>query len=148
MNSSIRRMFAAVLALLLVTGAALAAGIKLQINSSQKIETQIEAFKKYLTSLPADQRDLWMKQIEAMAFFGLESQIDKSSDSLPQPAADTQMVWIPRSGSKYHKKATCSNMKNPRRSPRKTPSPWAMKAAASASPESRSLVFFRNLRTK
>ena len=41
-------MLAAVLALLLVTGAALAAGIKLQINSSQKIETQIEAFKKYL----------------------------------------------------------------------------------------------------
>lgn len=113
MNRSIRRMLAAVLALLLVTGAALAAGIKLQINSSQKIETQIEAFKKYLMSLPADQRDLWMKQIEAMAFFGLESQIDKSSDSLPQPAADTQMVWIPRSGSKYHKKATCSNMKNP-----------------------------------
>lgn len=102
MNSSIRRMLAAVLALLLVTGAALAAGIKLQINSSQKIETQIEAFKKYLTSLPADQRDLWMKQIEAMAFFGLESQIDKSSDSLSQPAADTQMVWITRATKSMH----------------------------------------------
>lgn len=29
-----------------------------------------------------------------------------------QPEAE-QMVWVPRSGSKYHKKSTCSNMKNP-----------------------------------
>lgn len=25
-----------------------------------------------------------------------------------------QLVWVPRSGKKYHKKKTCSNMKNPR----------------------------------
>ena len=27
--------------------------------------------------------------------------------------ASGQMVWIPRTGAKYHKKSTCSNMKNP-----------------------------------
>ncbi len=26
----------------------------------------------------------------------------------------TVMVWIPQSGTKYHSKASCSNMKNPR----------------------------------
>ena len=29
------------------------------------------------------------------------------------PTAAVQMVWIPVSGSKYHSKASCSNMKNP-----------------------------------
>ena len=28
-------------------------------------------------------------------------------------ATQEQMVWVPRSGSKYHKKSTCSSMKNP-----------------------------------
>ena len=27
--------------------------------------------------------------------------------------SSTVMVWIPRTGKKYHKKSTCSNMKNP-----------------------------------
>lgn len=26
---------------------------------------------------------------------------------------DTEMVWIPKAGSKYHRKSSCSNMKNP-----------------------------------
>lgn len=26
---------------------------------------------------------------------------------------DESLVWIPKSGSKYHSKSTCSNMKNP-----------------------------------
>ena len=29
------------------------------------------------------------------------------------PASDEPLVWIPKSGSKYHSKSTCSNMKNP-----------------------------------
>ena len=29
------------------------------------------------------------------------------------PATTAQMVWIPATGSKYHRKASCSNMKNP-----------------------------------
>lgn len=28
-------------------------------------------------------------------------------------ASDEPLVWIPKSGSKYHSKSTCSNMKNP-----------------------------------
>ena len=36
----------------------------------------------------------------------------------PQPAAETPAtegeVWIPNSGSKYHKSSDCSNMKNPK----------------------------------
>lgn len=29
-------------------------------------------------------------------------------------AAEGPLVWVPLSGSKYHSKSTCSNMKNPR----------------------------------
>jgi competence protein ComEC len=30
-----------------------------------------------------------------------------------QPTTNSVMVWIPNSGSKYHSKSSCSNMKNP-----------------------------------
>lgn len=35
------------------------------------------------------------------------------ASSHPQQAPAAGMVWIPRTGSKYHSTATCSNMKNP-----------------------------------
>ena len=41
----------------------------------------------------------------------------KPAESVTQPPAEqpgnTDMVWIPKSGSKYHSRSNCSNMKNP-----------------------------------
>ena len=41
----------------------------------------------------------------------------KPAESVTQPPAEqpgnTDMVWIPKSGSKYHSRSSCSNMKNP-----------------------------------
>lgn len=41
----------------------------------------------------------------------------KPTESVTQPPAEqpgnTDMVWIPKSGSKYHSRSSCSNMKNP-----------------------------------
>ena len=31
----------------------------------------------------------------------------------PAPQKSSEMVWIPRTGERYHRKETCSNMKNP-----------------------------------
>ena len=31
----------------------------------------------------------------------------------PSPQQSSEMVWIPRTGQRYHRKQTCSNMKNP-----------------------------------
>jgi len=44
------------------------------------------------------------------------SQEQKSTSSTIEKAKDSNsevMVWIPATGKKYHKKSTCSNMKNP-----------------------------------
>lgn len=34
-------------------------------------------------------------------------------ETQPLPTPSEQMVWIPKTGTKYHSKSTCSNMKNP-----------------------------------
>jgi hypothetical protein len=34
-------------------------------------------------------------------------------DTEPVPTGNSLMVWIPKTGAKYHRTATCSNMKNP-----------------------------------
>ena len=31
----------------------------------------------------------------------------------PEPQSTSEMVWIPRTGQRYHRKENCSNMKNP-----------------------------------
>lgn len=31
----------------------------------------------------------------------------------PEPQSSSEMVWIPRTGQRYHRKESCSNMKNP-----------------------------------
>lgn len=37
----------------------------------------------------------------------------QTQQQVTAPPAQTQMVWIPNSGSKYHSNPSCSNMKNP-----------------------------------
>ena len=34
-------------------------------------------------------------------------------ETQPSPTPSEQLVWIPKTGTKYHSKSTCSNMKNP-----------------------------------
>lgn len=47
---------------------------------------------------------------------GAVSKEDTKSASIIGSLADLAepMVWVPKSGEKYHSKSTCSNMKNPR----------------------------------
>ena len=48
------------------------------------------------------------------------TQGQKSGSTVVDKAIDTttgEMVWIPRTGAKYHKKSTCSNMKKPSQVP-------------------------------
>lgn len=47
----------------------------------------------------------------------IRAKTDTSSTSINTTATQTQsneMVWIPRTGVKYHRNASCSNMKTPR----------------------------------
>ena len=37
----------------------------------------------------------------------------EQNNSNDDQASNTEMVWIPKTGSKYHRKSSCSNMKNP-----------------------------------
>lgn len=41
-----------------------------------------------------------------------ETVVEQPSDTISETPQET-MVWIPQSGSKYHKKSSCSNMNNP-----------------------------------
>ena len=44
-------------------------------------------------------------------------QYEVKSRGISSSGKPEQMVWVPRSGEKYHKTSTCSNMKNPREVP-------------------------------
>ena len=43
-----------------------------------------------------------------------EKKKDTSDDSDKATSVDDDMVWIPKTGKKYHTRKTCSNMNNPR----------------------------------
>lgn len=42
-----------------------------------------------------------------------EKGISKKTSDASDETTSTQMVWVSKTGSKYHKKSSCSNMKNP-----------------------------------
>lgn len=44
----------------------------------------------------------------------LEAELKLRGLSDASSAGEGPLVWVPRSGSKYHSKSTCSKMKNPR----------------------------------
>lgn len=102
-----KRILSIVLALLLIASVALAAS-KLQINSGQKLEAQFQAFRDYLGDLNKKDRDAWLEELSSISLYGLSEGYSISQDDPIE-----KMVWIPRTGSKYHKKVSCSNMKNP-----------------------------------
>lgn len=41
------------------------------------------------------------------------SQAASNAVSIPEPTTDSNLVWIPQNGKKYHSNSGCSNMKNP-----------------------------------
>lgn len=88
------------LILLLILSTALAAGGHLSINSGQSLDTQFSAFRKYLDELPDKDRDLWLLELTAIC-----QEDHKSAEG---------MVWIPKSGKKFHSHAGCSGMRDPR----------------------------------
>ncbi|HHU03095.1 MAG TPA: hypothetical protein GXZ91_08220 [Christensenellaceae bacterium] len=102
-----RHIIIALLFLSLIYGVALSATNKLEISSEQKLNVQFKAFRHYLDNLPAEQRQAWLEELQYI--------ISEASHN-PQETADTSsetMVWIPKSGKKYHSTSSCSNMKNP-----------------------------------
>ncbi|MGI6739102.1 MAG: hypothetical protein ACOX54_06945 [Christensenellales bacterium] len=106
-----RHIIIALLFLSLIYGIALSATNKLEISSEQKLGTQFKAFRHYLDNLPAKQRQAWLEELQNIiskstshAALNLQESSDTSSET---------MVWIPKSGKKYHSTSICSNMKNP-----------------------------------
>lgn len=98
------------LAAICIAISVLAAGNTITLDSNKPAQDQIQAFHTwYLQLSPSDQK-LWdaaMLEISSKPLvqsFGLTTTPSQTS---------TQMVWIPKSGSRYHKTSSCSNMKNP-----------------------------------
>ncbi|MGI6688023.1 MAG: hypothetical protein ACOX6Y_06705 [Christensenellales bacterium] len=106
-----KKLTALVLAFVTIAAIALAAGSSLTIQSSQTLEEQFEAFRAYLDSLPADKRAAWMAEMTSIT----EEEQTKTalSGGIPAAAGEETMVWVSKSGKKYHAVSTCSNMKNP-----------------------------------
>lgn len=95
---------------LALTLTAYAAGTVLKLDSSKPMQGQIEEFKEWYQGLGFLDRASW-----DLAFYeltGLQGQQDMASAFSAAPAGGT-MVWIPKSGSKYHSRSSCSNMRNP-----------------------------------
>lgn len=113
-----KRMAAAVLILLLLSSVALAATVKLQIDSSQKLSKQFESFRAYLDRLPAADRAAWDEELATLVDENRSNAQAASDHQSPQVEAGVppseKLVWIPKSGKKYHRTSTCSSMKNPR----------------------------------
>ena len=107
-----KKLTALVLAFVTIAAIALAAGSSLTIKSSQTLEEQFEAFRAYLDSLPTDKRAAWMAKMTSIT----EEEQAKTalSGGIPAAAGEEAMVWVSKSGKKYHAVSTCSNMKNPR----------------------------------
>jgi len=102
-----RHILIAILVLSLIYGVALSATNKLEISSEQKLSAQFKAFRHYLDNLSAEQRQAWLEELQYIisdAALSLQETADTSGET---------MVWIPKSGKKYHSTSTCSNMKNP-----------------------------------
>lgn len=99
------------LALLLLLSTALAAGGSLSLKAGQPLDRQFEAFRAYLDSLSPEDRAAWALEMAAI----LQQEQEKSAASRPSLAAvDGEiLVWISKTGKKYHSSSACSNMKSP-----------------------------------
>ena len=68
-----KRILSVVLVLVLIASVALAITTRLEINSEQSVESQIEALKVYLESLSEKDRDKWIEELFMIGFSGLSS---------------------------------------------------------------------------
>ncbi len=99
-----------VLLLLLLLSTALAAGGSLSLKASQPLDRQFEAFRAYLDSLPAEDRAAWAAEMAAIL-----QQEESASSRLSLAAIDGDaLVWVSKTGKKYHSDSGCSGMKSPR----------------------------------
>lgn len=98
------------LVLLLLLSTALAAGGSLSLKASQPLDRQqFEAFRAYLDSLPAEDRAAWTAEMAAIL-----RQEESASSRLSLAAIDGEaLVWVSKTGKKYHSDSGCSGMKSP-----------------------------------
>lgn len=98
------------LVLLLLLSTALAAGGSLSLKASQPLDRQqFEAFRAYLDSLPAEDRAAWAAEMAAIL-----QQEESASSRLSLAAIDGDaLVWVSKTGKKYHSDSGCSGMKSP-----------------------------------
>lgn len=97
------------LVLLLLLSTALAAGGSLSLKASQPLDRQFEAFRAYLDSLPAEDRAAWAAEMAAIL-----QQEESASSRLSLAAIDDEiLVWVSKTGKKYHSDSGCSGMKSP-----------------------------------
>lgn len=95
-----------VLLLLSFCGAALAAAGQVTLRASDSVDRQAEAFFTYLNALSERDRQAWQARLEAYVS-GEEAEMIQTSE------AAEQVVYGTKSGKRYHKTPSCSNMKDP-----------------------------------
>jgi peptidoglycan hydrolase CwlO-like protein len=103
-----KRIIAAVLLFCIVLSAH-AAGTRLTLDSEKSMASQIRDFKAWYQSLNAKEQAQWDEAFQELKEKG--SGITYFAASVQDTSE--KMVWIPKSGKKYHKVSTCSNMNNP-----------------------------------
>lgn len=101
-----------ILAAICLTLTACTAGNKITLDDSKDMQPQIDEFKEWYSKLSASERAEWDTAFDKQKKPQPTTRIEYVRSAVPTPAE--RMVWIPRTGSKYHSKSTCSNMKNPR----------------------------------
>lgn len=92
-------------------------------DAEQQVDTLTAEQQSLLDSHSTTQEELSALQEQVATLQAendqLSSAVPVAADPAPVPAAEepaeviSVMVWIPRTGSKYHARSSCSNMKNP-----------------------------------
>lgn len=102
-----------ILLCLIIVVTAYAVGKKLTLDSAKPMPKQIEAFQEWYNSLSVSDQFLWDEWFQQKQQFIGQADTQSLALAAVKPQAAEQMVWIPKSGTKYHRTATCSNMNNP-----------------------------------
>lgn len=84
-----------------------AGGRTLTLDSAGPVQEQIAAFTTWYLSLPDAERREWQLALNTLSEPGIELAAFSSAGETLE-----RMVWVSRTGSKYHSKSTCSNMRN------------------------------------
>ncbi|MBQ3003842.1 MAG: hypothetical protein IJD82_08925 [Clostridia bacterium] len=82
------------------------------LESSEESESVFDGFFDLYDK--SEQEDISSDESESIdASVSDENEESVNQNTEQSTEVKEQMVWIPKSGSKYHSKAGCSNMKNP-----------------------------------